>query len=148
MRQKKVLAVASAGGHWKQLMRLYPAFADCNVVFVSTLQQVPPNNAPLYLVADANRKNLLPFFGQILKLIKVLFLERPDCIVTTGAAPGLITLFLGRLTGIPGAWIDSFANVEKLSLSGRIASRFARLHLTQWSHLAVDERPGYAGSVL
>ena len=71
-------------------MRLYPAFADCNVVFVSTLQQDLPGGEPLHLVADANRKNLLPFFGQILKLIKILFLERPDCIVTTGAAPGLI----------------------------------------------------------
>ena len=129
-------------------MRLYPAFADCKIVFVSTLQQDLPGGEPLHLVADANRKNLWPFAGQILALIKILIVERPDCIVTTGAAPGLITLCLGRLTGTPGAWIDSFANVEKLSLSGRLAGHFAKLHLTQWSHLAIDDRPGYAGSVL
>lgn len=32
---KKVLAVASGGGHWVQLLRLAPAFADCNVVFAA-----------------------------------------------------------------------------------------------------------------
>src|SRR5688572_14021606 len=34
--RKKILAVASSGGHWTQLLRLRPAFDGCEVVFVTT----------------------------------------------------------------------------------------------------------------
>ena len=148
MQRPKVLAIASAGGHWKQLIRLSPAFVDCKIVYVSTMRQRLDPTDTLYVVADANRQHLAPFIPQTFALIKILWTEKPQFIVTTGAAPGLIALALGRLAGIHGAWIDSFANVETLSLSGRIARRFARLYLTQWPHLATDEGPFYVGSVI
>jgi len=31
----KVLAVASSGGHWVQLRRVVPAFADSEIVYVT-----------------------------------------------------------------------------------------------------------------
>ena len=34
-RRKRVLAVASAGGHWVQLMRLRPAFGEDDVTYVT-----------------------------------------------------------------------------------------------------------------
>ena len=148
MWDQKILAIASAGGHWKQLMRLTPAFADYQVIYVSTLQQnLAPNNT-FFLVPDANKQNLAPFIPLVCRLARILLVERPHRIVTTGAAPGLIALCLGRLLGIRGVWIDSFANVEQLSLSGRIARHFAQLYLTQWPHLAADDGPFYRGSVL
>jgi hypothetical protein len=44
-------------------------------------------------------------------------------------------------------WIDSVANVEELSLSGRLASERVDLCLTQWPHLAAG-LVYYKGSVL
>ncbi|MBA7545310.1 hypothetical protein ES705_37676 [subsurface metagenome] len=35
-KKKKVLAIASAGGHWIELLRIRPAFSAFHVVFVST----------------------------------------------------------------------------------------------------------------
>lgn len=73
---------------------------------------------------------------------------RPDVVVSTGAAPGLLCLFWGHVTGARTIWIDSVANAECLSLSGRLASRFATVALTQWEALAAASGPEYAGSVL
>jgi len=68
--------------------------------------------------------------------------------VTTGSAPGLLALRLARLLGMRTVWIDSVANVEELSLSGRKARRYADLWLTQWPHLAKEQGPEYRGSLL
>ena len=57
-------------------------------------------------------------------------------VVSTGAAPGLIALPIAKLFGARTVWIDSLANCERLSLSGRIARHFSDLWLTQWPHLA------------
>jgi hypothetical protein len=45
-------------------------------------------------------------------------------------------------------WIDSIANVERLSSSGAQARRVADVWLTQWEHLARPEGPEYWGAVL
>lgn len=74
---------------------------------------------------------------------------RPDTVVTTGAAPGLIAIFLGKLLGATTIWIDSMANCDEMSLSGRLAERYCDLWLTQWPHLLRnDSKLKYFGAVL
>ena len=106
--RKKVLAVASSGGHWTQLMRVLPAFTSYEVVFVTVLKsyrsQVPKNR--FYLINDANRWNKLRLVQVALKLVWILGKERPDVVVSTGAAPGYFALRLGRLFGAKTIWID------------------------------------------
>jgi hypothetical protein len=68
-------------------------------------------------------------------------------VVSTGAAPGYIAIRLGKLLGARTVWIDSVANVEELSLSGRMVSGRADLCLTQWPHLASGP-VAYMGTVL
>ena len=74
--------------------------------------------------------------------------SRPDVILSTGAAPGFFCIFFGRLIGARTLWIDSVANAERLSLSGRMASKIAHECLTQWEHLANEPAPKYRGAVL
>jgi hypothetical protein len=71
----------------------------------------------------------------ILSVLWLVIRLRPDAIVSTGAAPGFFALRFGKLLGARTLWLDSFANSEELSLSGRKASAFADLTLTQWPHL-------------
>ena len=72
----------------------------------------------------------------------------PDVIVSTGAAPGYIALRLGRLLGSRTIWLDSIANVERLSMSGEIVGRHADLWLTQWPQLSRTGGPDCWGAVL
>lgn len=144
------MAVASSGGHWTQLMRVLPAFTSYEVVFVTVLKsyrsQVPKNR--FYLINDANRWNKLRLVQVALKLVWILGKERPDVVVSTGAAPGYFALRLGRLFGAKTIWIDSITNIERLSMSGSLVGRHADLWLTQWPHLAKSEGPHYGGAVL
>jgi UDP-N-acetylglucosamine:LPS N-acetylglucosamine transferase len=150
LHRDKVLAVASSGGHWVQLRRVVPAFAGCEVIYVTVLEsyrsQVPESR--FYRVNDATRWNKLGLIGLALRLAWIIGKERPSVVVSTGAAPGYFAVLLGRWFGAKTIWIDSMANIEDLSMSGARAGRFADLWLTQWPHLAKAEGPYYGGSVL
>jgi UDP-N-acetylglucosamine:LPS N-acetylglucosamine transferase len=149
-KRKRVLAVASAGGHWVQLLRLRPAWEDCDSAYVTTnpgyRDQVAP--ARFYTVKDANRWNKLRLIQQMLGIVWVLLRERPHVIISTGAAPGFFALRLGKLLGAKTCWIDSIANVEELSLSGQRIGPHADLWLTQWPHLAQESGPKHFGAVV
>lgn len=135
----KILAIASGGGHWVQLLRLRSAFEGIETVYVSrdpsSIADVP--GARFYTIGDASRSQKLAFLGVALQALWLLIRVRPTIIVTTGAAPGLVTMALGKtLFRSKTMWIDSIANVEKLSGSGQLAARFADIRLTQWPDLA------------
>ena len=83
-----------------------------------------------------------------LKVLWTLLRERPTIVVSTGAAPGYLAIRGGRLLGARTIWIDSVANVEELSMSGRMASATADLCLTQWPHLAGGQRPLHGSSTV
>ena len=104
-KRKKILAVASIGGHWVQLLRIaHPLEERYEVVYMST------------------------------------------AIVTSGAAPGLLTIILGRMTGTKTIWADSVANVQTMSACGKLARKFATHVYTQWPGLATAQ-VHYAGNI-
>ena len=147
--KRRILAVASSGGHWVQLLRLRPAFEGHDVAFVTTHagHRAEVGDARFHIVPDANRWERRKLALSFVRTCWILLRERPDVVISTGAAPGYLALRIGRLLGARTAWIDSAANVEELSLSGQMASKTADLCLTQWQHLAHD-RVGYEGAVL
>ena len=149
-RKKKVLAVASSGGHWVQLLRLRPAFAEHEVVFVTTQRNLEAQvtGHRVHAVPDANQHRKLQLLLLMLRMLYVVAVERPDIVISTGAAPGYFALRFGRLFGARTLWLESIAGSEQLSLSAKLVKPYADLLLTQWPHLAAPGGPQYRGSVL
>lgn len=146
----KLLAISSGGGHWVQLLRLSPAFAGCNVVYVTVERSYAADvkGQRFYSVPDATRWTRFRLFRCALRIISIICKERPRAIISTGAAPGYVALRIGAMLGIKTIWLDSIANAEELSMSGRLAGRCADLWLTQWPHLAGENGPYFRGAVL
>ncbi len=146
----RILAVASGGGHWVQLQRLRPAFAGHQVTFVTVgpcdTSAVAP--APVKLISDANARTPIRMLWLLLRMAWIVLSLRPDVVITTGAAPGYWAIRFGRWCGAKTVFIDSIANAEQLSLSGRLALGRADVTLTQWSDLARDSGPCFWGSVV
>jgi UDP-N-acetylglucosamine:LPS N-acetylglucosamine transferase len=134
----KVLAIASAGGHWTQLLRIVPVLATHELIFVSTNKNFceTVKGSKFYTVPDANRWNNIKLIYMSCHILKIILTVKPQVIISTGAAPGLIGIIAGKLTGAKTIWVDSIANIEHISLSGKIALRFADRFYTQWQHLA------------
>lgn len=148
--QSSVLAVSSSGGHWEQLMRLTPAFSAAYVTYVCTdpEQGAFCNLRKFKTISDCNQNQPFRLLRCFFQAFFIIAKTRPDMVISTGAAPGIMCLLWGKVFGARTIWIDSIANSEQLSFSGKIALRFCSLVLTQWECLANGERPKYIGSVL
>ncbi len=149
-RRKRILAVASGGGHWVQLLRMVPAFEGHQVVFVSVnpAYRSEVGAARFHCVNDATRWDRGGLLLLAARMCWIVLRERPDVIVSTGAAPGYFAVRLGKWFGARTVWVDSMANVEQLSMSGERIGPYADLWLTQWPHLARPDGPRYEGAVL
>lgn len=137
----RICLVASAGGHLSQLMLLEPAWNAYQAVCVSTGQMVQDRLQTIgktYIVGECNREHPLKTLGVLMKCLKIIFVERPDVVISTGAAAGFLMCFWGKLFGAKIIWVDSIANARKLSMSGRMIRPFADLILSQWPDVAAQ----------
>lgn len=148
---KKILAVASGGGHWVQMLRL-AALLDQHDTTYATVQSDYKYQIPLgsrfYKITDATRWSRLNLIRMVLEVTWIVLKHRPNVIITTGAAPGVAAIRAGKLIGAKTIWLDSIANIEQMSMSGERVRKHADLWLTQWEHLAKPDGPTYLGSVI
>ncbi|NBZ89185.1 UDP-N-acetylglucosamine--LPS N-acetylglucosamine transferase [Stagnihabitans tardus] len=149
-RKRRVLAVASGGGHWVQLLRLRPAFEGAEVHYAtvdpSARETVAP--APVHLYPDANKDTKLRLLLTALRLAVIVARVRPDVVISTGAAGGYLAIRMARLLGARTVFLDSIANTRQLSVSARLAQRAADLVLSQWPAVAARSGAEYRGAVL
>lgn len=150
MDKKRIMAVASIGGHWIQLLRIAkPLEQDYDVVYMSTHEKCVRlvKGHEYYTMPDFSRWDawkLVPAFFHALNIVRKV---KPLAVITTGAAPGLIVLLAAKCLGKKTIWVDSIANVKHLSLCGRIASHIASRTYTQWPDLA-NKKIVSSGNVL
>ena len=150
-RPKRILAVSSGGGHWVELRRLKPVFDLYDTAYITTSADsgvdVPDNR--LYVVTNFTRRNVYRAIVLIPELVRILLKEKPDVIISTGAAPGLVCLALAKiLTRARTIWIDSIAARDYISTSGREARHVADVWLTQWPDLSRPDGPDCWGAVV
>lgn len=145
-----VLAVASKGGHWEQICLLSEAFDECDVTYVTTDIRLPQKSGfSKYIeVDDYNQDQPIKVLIGFFKMLSIFWKTRPDVVISTGAAPGLVAMVCGRAFRAKTIWIDSIANTKQLSLSGRLAKRICHLILSQWPEVANQNECSYKGSVL
>jgi UDP-N-acetylglucosamine:LPS N-acetylglucosamine transferase len=147
---RRVLAVASGGGHWQQLMLMRPAFDGTETMFLTTLEGLPEQFGafPAAIIPDCNRDEKLNILRSAAAILGHIRGFRPDVVISTGALPGVIALAVGRMMGARTIWVDSVANAEEMSMSGKLARRVAHLWMSQWEHVATEAGAEYAGAVL
>jgi len=135
-----------------QLLKLSKCWEGHEVFYVSTLESVAQKLQKLgrfYIIGECNREHFVQALHVLKNCIRIILREKPDVIISTGAAPPCLLCIAGKVFGAKIVWLDSIANVERLSLSGRIIRPFADFILTQWPEVAERYRSVcYAGFVI
>jgi len=135
----KICIAASAGGHLSQLLKISDCWKGHETFCVTTSDLVVSElqaYGKVYIVPECNRRHPLQVTKALICCLKTILQERPQIIISTGAAVGCIECVLGWLAGAKIIWIDSIANVKNLSLSGRIIRYIAGVFIVQWPELA------------
>ena len=148
----KICLVASAGGHLSQLLKIAPPVETYDALVITTSEAVRRNLTRLgrvHVVGECNRQHSLQVIKVFFLCLGILRRERPDVVLSTGAAAGCMCCFLGKLMGAKIVWVDSITNVDRLSLSGRMVRHIADLFLVQWPDLARKYRgTEYVGTII
>lgn len=150
---KKILAISSGGGHWVELLRLRPALEKHTVIYICVSEcyheDVPGHI--FYSINDATRWDWIGLMNASLKLLRILYREKPDIVISTGAAPGYLGLRLAKhFTDARTIWVETLARVKTLSLSGIKVKPYTDLWLSQWPYADSEkhEKLLFKGSVL
>jgi len=151
-KKMKICLAASAGGHTSQLLELSESWRGSHTFWITTasaLREMLSKYGQVYIAGECNREHLLRVIVVLLRCARIVFRERPDVVISTGAAVGCITCFFSKLFGAKVVWIDSITNVERISLSGRLVRPIADLFLVQWPELAKKySNVEYLGAVI
>jgi UDP-N-acetylglucosamine:LPS N-acetylglucosamine transferase len=150
-KKQKILAIASPGGHWIQLNKICNAMESrFDVVYATPTAQYGSANSQrkIHNITDASADSKLKLIPLAFQLLLIMIKERPTAIISTGAAPGAIAVLIAKFLPIKTIWVDSIANVAKLSRSGEMVKNHANLVITQWEPLSDGKTIHYKGSVL
>jgi UDP-N-acetylglucosamine:LPS N-acetylglucosamine transferase len=142
-KKRRICLAASGGGHTSQLLKLADSWFGHETFCITTTEVIKAKlqrYGKVYTVGECNREHPLRVIRVLVKCIGVIWRERPDVVISTGAAVGCIACYLGKLLGARVIWVDSITNIERLSLSGRLVRYIADLFLVQWPELAEHYR--------
>jgi len=135
----KLALVASSGGHLFQLYSLKDFWHDKDHFWISFNTEDAK-----YMLADEkfyqanyptnrNIKNLIKNFFLAFKILRV---EKPEAIISTGAGIAVPFIIAGRIMGIKTLYLESITRNENLSLSAKLIYPFVDQLLVQWPDLA------------
>ena len=157
---KKVMFISSTGGHLDELMQLKSMFKnyDYHIVTEKTKSNLSLakkyKNRVNYLIYGSYTTTLNKFtypFKLLLNTLKSLYLYikiRPKYIISTGAHTAGPMCLIGHIFGSKIIYIETFANRNKKTATGRLIYPIADLFIVQWEEmLKVYPKAVYGGSI-
>ncbi len=85
-----------------------------------------------YYPTNRNIKNLIK---NTFLAIKVLKKERPDLIISSGAAVAVPFFYIGKLFGAKTVYIEVFDRIDKPTLTGKLVYPITDLFVVQWEEM-------------
>ena len=135
----KVCVPTSSGGHLTHMRMLMPVLERAADRFWVTFDKEDANTAlageRVYHCFFPTNRNVRNTLRNTLLAVRVLRRERPDLIVSSGAAIAVPFFLIGKLLGAKTVYIEVFDRVDAPTLTGRLVRRFTDLFVVQWPEM-------------
>ena len=140
---RKVLFIASTGGHLSEILKLDKVMKKYESYLVTektdTTKELSVKNIKrIDYLLNCNKSHLTYVYKAPYNLIKslIIFLKiKPDVIITTGAHTGVGMCYIGKIFRKKVIYIETLANIETRTLSGRLVYPIADLFIVQWKSM-------------
>lgn len=145
----KICLISSSGGHYEQLKMLKKLETEYDVFWV-TEKTTYTSKADYYMTQTGlnDKFYMLRMFGNLIKSIKIWFIERPDYVITTGTMVAIPMSLLAKLFKKKLIYIESFARVTNGSKTGDLLYKYADIFIVQWESMKeVYPNAIYGGSL-
>jgi beta-1,4-N-acetylglucosaminyltransferase len=131
----KICLVSACGGHLTELRKLRPLYEEHDYFHVLNDPIVEPEDmkgrTQVLTLCERDWRGLINF----VEAARILWQEKPDLIVSTGAWPAIPFAIVGRLFGIPNLYVETMAVVDRPTMTGKAMYRLAHSFFYPWRQL-------------
>ena len=134
----KICLVGSSGGHLAHLNMLKPFWSREDRFWVTFDKEdarsilKDEKMYPCYFPTNRNLKNLIK---NTFLAIRILRKERPDVIISSGAAVAVPFFYLGKLFGAKIVYIEVFDRIDKPTVTGKLVYPVTDKFIVQWEEM-------------
>ena len=156
LKNKKVMFIASTGGHLDELLQLKSLFNkyDSYIITEKTKSTIDLKykfqsiNYLVYGTKDHLISYVFKFMYNVVKSTALFIKIRPKVIVTTGTHTAVPMCYIGKLFFRKIIYIETIANRKTKTLSGRLVYPIADTFIVQWkSMLKLYPKALYEGRI-
>ena len=134
----KICLVGSSGGHLTHLYMLKPFWQNKERFWVTFDKEdarsllADEKMYPCFYPTNRNFKNLVRNTKLAWKILKE---EKPDLIISSGAAVAVPFFWLGKLRGAKTIYIEVFDRIDHPTLTGKLVYPIADKFIVQWEEM-------------
>lgn len=133
--REHVLLVASSGGHLAQLLALRPWWRERDrtwVTFGTEDARSQLDGERSVWAYHPTTRNLLNLVRNLSLAIRVMRRDRPDVVVSTGAAVAFPFFLVAKVMRVPTVYIEVYDRLDSPTLTGRLCRPITDLFCVQW----------------
>ena len=131
----KVCLVGSSGGHLTHLYMLKSFWQDKDRFWVTFDKEDALSllkEEKMYTCYYPTNRNLKNLIKNTFLAIKVLSKEKPDLIISSGAAVAVPFFYIGKLLGAKLIYIEVFDRIDKPTMTGKMVYPIVDRFIVQW----------------
>ena len=134
----KICLVGSSGGHLTHLYQLKKFWENKNRFWVTFDKEDARSileNEKVYNCYYPTNRNLKNLIKNTFVALKVLRKEKPDIIISSGAAIAVPFFYLGKIFGAKTVYIEVFDRIDKPTLTGKLVYPVTDKFIVQWEEM-------------
>lgn len=134
----KICLVGSSGGHLTHLYMLRPFWEDKDrfwVTFDKEDARSVLRDERMYPCYYPTNRSIKGLFLNTVLAFKLIRKERPDLIISSGAAVAVPFFYVGKLYGARTIYIEVFDRIDHSTLTGRLVYPVTDRFIVQWEEM-------------
>lgn len=134
-KELKVCLVGSSGGHLTHLYMLKPFWKNKNRFWVTFDKEDAKSlleNEKVYPCYYPTNRRIKALIKNLKVAYKVLKKEKPDLIISSGAAVAVPFFYIGKIMGAKLIYIEVFDRLDKPTMTGRMVYPITDKFIVQW----------------
>lgn len=134
----KICLVGSSGGHLTHLYMLKPFWEKHDRFWVTFDKEDARSlleDEKSYSVYYPSNRSLKGLIINTWRAIKILPKEKPDIIISTGAASAVPFFWIGKAMGAKTIYIEVFDRIASATLSGKLCYPVSDKFIVQWDDM-------------
>ena len=134
----KICLVGSSGGHLTHLYMLKPFWEKHERIWATFDKEDARSvlkGEKFYPVYFPSNRSIKALIINTARAIKVLSKEKPDLIISSGAAPAIPFFWIGKLMGAKTIYIEVFDRIDKPTIAGKACYPVSDVFIVEWEEM-------------